>query len=245
MLTASKIIETCSKSGLSAYKTCFCFDEEIDICLASGDIHELIEIARKNNVNTIFYAFEHCDESDYLITDNDLLEEDEYEDFGELYASYLLRFKAEMISFNAGIDRKKLAEPSSLCVYILMAGLQVGIVQNNLDFSMLPDKNIILDNLYEILESNCHNEEEKAREREDHLRKEAMQRLIEYIDTTDDWKECTNQQLRRAYCQRIADEYRLKNGIRIYPAELFLEIEKRWNKYKEEKKNRNNSSKTK
>ena len=238
MLTGEQIKTQCSCVGIEAFEANFCFDEEIDVCLKSNKLEDLLKIAKNNGINTIFFAFAYADEDDYLILDGDILDEDEVEVFPECYDEYVDRFRREMYSFNERIDREIFRQPEVLCVYLLMSGIQVGIVQNNELFNMLPEKQNVLEKIRNDFAVECEKEYRKNLEKANELRKKVKEEILTQILKSDEWHQYTNQQLRRTYCQRLSDEYRQRYDVRVSTSEIYFELERIWNKYKTECRNK-------
>ena len=63
-----------------------------------------------------------------------------------------------------------------------------------------------------------------------------LQLACKHLDESDDWKACTNQRLRRAYCKQLMENFEKEYGVEPSFFELETELEMRWNKYKANKK---------
>ena len=68
MLSRDRIIEIFGKENISCYETEYCYDNDLDITLKSGDLHELIRIIRENNIKSVFYAFNIPNKNDFIIS---------------------------------------------------------------------------------------------------------------------------------------------------------------------------------
>jgi len=235
MLSAKEIINKFMTVGIAAYETQYNFDSDVDIRLKSDDLDELVEIADKNGIKTAFYSYLVAEENDYMIVDDDKLDIDACNDIGLSYDRYSDLFENEQGAFNRRIDRSVFKQPFLVCVYILLGATQVGILQQDGSILNVPNKQDVLEEIINKLEEEHLKEHLAHKQYDEIIKKKAKEELIAYIDSTDEWHDCTNQRLRRKYCQTIIDRYTLENNLHnnvIYSSEIFDELELRWNKYK-------------
>lgn len=233
MLTSEQIVSAFRSIGASSYETRFCFDEDIDVALKSGDLQELTSLVLENGIKSVFYGYEYADPDEYLICDSDVaFPDDDAEEQDAVYRDYLRRFQEEKRKFNARVSLTDFTKPVVLSVYCILNGIQVGILQNDSWTEELPDKSEILarleDELNEQYEAAMERESAAIEKRHD----EVVQKIKDYLDTTDEWHTCTNQRLRRNYCLGLIAQYEEQYGVRLSTYEISDALELKWNAYK-------------
>lgn len=236
MINRSELVVLLSSEGFSAYETERCFDVDLDIRLKTQHISELINIAKENNVKSVFFSFEYADADEYFIYQDDILDEEDYLDETEAYFSYKSYFQAESLVWNEQLSHIDFTEPVALYIYCIVSGIEVGIVQENPWTDNLQPKYLKLTELQTFLEnaideiSVSHQESEKAK------LELALQEIFNHLETTSEWHIYTNQQLRRRYCHKLAQEYSEQHNVRIHPYLIEQELELKWREYKATKK---------
>jgi len=235
MLCVKDIKSMFQAVGISTHETVYNFDSEVDIRLKSDDIEELVDIAVENDVKTAFYSYLYADADDYLIVNEDMLDQEVCEDKGLDYDRYCTLFNDAKLKFNSIIDQSIFGLPFMLCVYCLIGNIQVGIIQSDERILDLPDKEVATDGIIEKLKTEKHEALSKKRENDAALRLKMKNDLVSYLDRTDEWYDCTNQRLRRNYCQALIERYKEEHDLKdfnFYWTDLVDEMEIRWNKYK-------------
>lgn len=222
MLSIIEIEKIVKENNISLYETNFCFDEDIDIILKKQEILSLIQIAKENGVNSLFYAYDFVEKEEFEIYDDDLMDR-----FGEISSEIE---NAKNI-YNEKMDTFDFSKPIALAVYLVLNGLQVGFLLRDPWDKELPCKEIFFD--------CCEVEIEKAfeKERDDDRKKteKVKEEIVEFLKATDEWHNCTNQRLRKYYCQELVKEYNERYGVDLYPSSIDIELEVLWNHYKNNK----------
>jgi len=236
MLTASQIQSIFKAEGISVYETYFSFDREVDVVLKSNEIQDFLHLVQENDIKSVFYAFGYVNPEDYLITDDDIPDFDAYTNGRELvYNAFIKEFRAEQYKFNSQISPFLSDKPKALCVYCLLSGVQIGILLENPWHLSLPDKSAVLLGLDHLLDNMYTDALDKAYSKEEAKRNAILDKIIAYLDTTDEWHTCTNQRLRRNYCYDLATKYEKEYGLRADPFRIIDALEIRWNQYKSNK----------
>lgn len=235
MLALKQIQSAFQSIGASLYETYFTFDEEIDIVLKSENVQELVALAKENNLKSVFYSYQYANIDDYLVSEDELLDIDDvgYEDYISNDAKERVRYKIAQV--NHKVHRHNFSKPIALAIYCVLNGVQIGILQKDCWCCELPNKEVVLSELKDMLdELNSAAIESKYAEQEARC-KEILNLILEHFDNTDEWYSCTNQRLRRNYCLKIVNEYEEKYSIRVPICTVSDELEIKWNEYKASK----------
>jgi len=214
MLTAAQIQSTFKSEGISVYETYFSFDRDVDVVLKSTEMHDLLHLAQENGIKSVFYSFKHVNPNDYLITDDDIPDFDASTNGKELvYNAFIGEFRAEQHKFNS----------------------KLSILFEDPWHLSLPDKSGVLSTLDDLLDTMYTDALSEVYLKKEAKRNSILDKVIAYLDTTDEWCNCTNQRLRRNYCYDLATKYEKEYGLRPDPFKIIDALEIRWNQYKSNK----------
>lgn len=222
MILIDELVDIAKENDVRLYETNFCFDEDVDISLKEQNISALIQIAKDNNIKTLFYAYELLKKEYFEVCYDALIDK-----FGEVTAE-LERAKEE---YNEKLCAFDFSRPTALVVYLVLDGVQVGVLFRDSWVEEVPS--------YETYFSYFELEMERAYEKEKEDRKKKEERvkeeIIEFLRSTDEWHICTNQRLRTDYCRKLVKKYNEKYGVELYCSSIDIELEILWAEYKNNK----------
>lgn len=236
MITEDKLLEVLKKENLYAFKTLSDFDYKKYILLESESIEELIQFAKLNNINSVFYDYVYYDEDNYKF---DLEEVELCVD-----NSIFKLIKKDIIAHNKKIDKIDFSRPKVAIIHTVYQGQKIGILILDSWIEELEDE--ILETEYQLeyfmekYEDVIYEITQKHEAKFDDLRKE----FEEFLLKDNEFLCCTNQSLRRHYMKSVfdkvgADKYkpafmmtnRIGSSI-VNTSLLWMYIESAWRKYK-------------
>lgn len=236
MYTAEQIRSALRAENISVYETHFCFDEDVDIVLKDDNIEDFIIFAKENQIRSVFYCFAYYDEDVFKIADDDAPSPNEYPYGWDLVeAEFEKRFREEQRIFNRKIDSLNFKRPFALSVFCIFNGVQVGIFQKESWIDEIPEKEECLTSLKEVCDALYEQALAREHAKEQADKAEVMALVMAHLDSTDDWHACTNQRLRRSYCDDLIDQYETSHGVTLSHYEVGNALEIRWNQYKASK----------
>lgn len=242
MFTAEEIKSLFQVEGISIYETYFSFDKDLDVALKTENIQEFVQLVKENNIKSVFYAFKYANRDDFLIMDDDIPDIYSYPHAHRyshlldlIFDEFQSCFKAKQDAFNKKITTDFSKHPTLLSIYCLLNGVQVGFLQEDLWEFELPDKYLVIAELEEILEEIFETTVQQEQTKNASKRDEVMERIFEYINSSDDWHSCTNQRLRRNYCYRLAEQYGKEYDVQLDAYQIIDALEVKWNQYKANK----------
>lgn len=236
MNTREELSAIFKAEGISLYATRHSFDLECDIALLSSDICELVSIMKENNLKSAFFSRQYADVDDYLISEDDIWDDSMQTISESLQRRYMPQLDDKRKEFNKKVLKFDFSRPFLQCVYCVLNGIQVGVLQADDWLLAVPDKDEVLDEidrLHNEMRSASVRVEAEQEELEAAQQKKALAEIIEFLDSSTEWHYCTNKKLRENYCSKLVNEYEEQHGIRISWVALFLELEYRWREYKE------------
>lgn len=235
MITEDKLLEALKKENLYAFKTLSDFDYKKYILLESESIEELIQFAKLNNINSVFYDYVYYNEDNYKF---DLEEVELCVD-----NSIFKLIKKDIVAHNKKIDKIDFSIPKGAIIYAIYQSQKVGILILN---SWLEDDEEILETEYQLeyllekYEDVLFEKQQKEQEKLDKLKKE----FEDFLLADKEFLSCTNQNMRTHYMNAIIDKDNTKKYMKAFKKtnrvgsdvidrnSLWVHIETVWRKYK-------------
>ena len=186
MINRDEIISILQKEGINHYETEYC---GVDLTLKSDNIHELIKLAKDNEIKSIFFAYKVPDKDNFMLTDGDKLarERNEYDYYEEdslieetAYQEYEKYFEKQKEIWNLRLSKLNFLKPTNLCIYCLLNGIRVGIIQFDPWTNSLPNKNDILNEL----DSKLYTMLENANQQHKNKRQEILNMIYNHLDSS-------------------------------------------------------------
>lgn len=228
MLESKDLITQFEVNGISLYASDYILDKDCDITLKSDDLNILIQLMKENSIKSAFYNYEFLNRIDYLITDYDLNHSDEYSIFSdEIIENWPNDIKESVEQFNSDFNQKIFEQPIALSIFCILNGQIVGIIKT-CTISDIPSKESFLTNLFKHYENILQQSEAQSKEQ----RAMVMQNALNYINSTNEWHNCTNKQLRRLYCAELVEKYAQEQGEELDFYSLLNSFEIIWLKHK-------------
>lgn len=236
MITEDKLLEVLKKENLYAFKTLSDFDYKKYILLESESIEELIQFAKLNNINSVFYDYVYYNEDNYKF---DLEEVELCVD-----NSIFKLIKKDIVAHNKKIDKIDFSKPKIATMYTVHQGQKIGILILDSWIEELEDEILEteeqLENFIEKYEDVLFEKQQKEQEKLDKLKIE----FEDFLLADDEFLSCTNQNMRTHYMNSIIDKDKTKKYMKAFKKtniigrdvidrnSLWVHIETVWRKYK-------------
>lgn len=253
MIFEKELLEELQKENLYGYEVRTSLDEDTDIILEKADLAEFIDFCKKSDSNIVFYAFDKDDKDDYY------LDVENAEDFlfksiekhlnetmfgcGEdididaLVEKYSPEFQKVVSKNNELLDKINWDEPTSIDIYVVYRGINVGIIienENDTLLETLDDINLLgfMEMIYDDIDSYCDRvseehhqswEQERAEAQKRHV--EAVYEIKELLKTDEKLIEYTNGKLRHGYAKQLTETYSDKYDVYITVGEIDMLVD--------------------
>lgn len=194
LITSDKLIAEMKSKGFYCQEvSSFFIKNENMAIVGSNDLASMVSFAKSIGVTTLFFEYYNFSKEDLLITENMT---EYYED------EYVNLIKNEILEYNLIIETLDFSFPVILRVFILYEGHVFGV--NLEDPELCP---ISLSDPSERLDSMINNKDndkiEIAKEEIEKRNKKLEEDLKNIIVLDENFKSCTNQNLRISYVERL------------------------------------------
>lgn len=203
-------------------------------------IEELLKFAKLNNINSIFYTYFYYDKDKFLI---DL----DYKEMVEgLYGKTILKsIEKDIDEYNKKVESFDFSKPFALDIFVIYQSRNIYIM----DVDLWASESGILDaeeKIEELLESKNELVNEKI-EKDKHKTNKLMSEFKDYVFNDEEFRVCTNFNLRRQYMRTVFDKEEAKKYKKLFSrggalndnidlSHFFDFIEMVWKEYKEQSK---------
>ena len=231
MIREDELLELFEKENIKAIKAMTDLDYKKFVLLQSESVEELIEFAKDNSINTIFYEYIYYHEGDYKFD----LEEVKLDVDRDIFKI----IKKDIISHNKKVENLDFSKARVFNTYLIYQGQKIGILVydswiKELDYEILKTEDQ-LEKIMEKYEDKLFEIVQKERAILDKIKIEFEDILI----NDEEFLCCTNQKMRSYYMNNIIDNKKYKEytslfmrGMYIDRNSLWVFIESVWKKYK-------------
>lgn len=192
MIDEKELIDKMEKEKIN----CFCvtspkeLDRDHMIYLENNDIDEFINFVKLNNINSVFYKYYTFNPEYFYI--NEELAEDIDDDVINL-------LKNDIEKWNRKIDKVNFDIPVELVIFCMYESHYITINYHN---EFWDNQMSAKEKLVELLEGNAKKVKD-IREKMESEKEELKEKLKEYILNDDEFKICTNKNLRKNYMYKL------------------------------------------
>lgn len=215
MLDENKLIVFLNNNGFDVFNITIQPNENNGIQFKSFD--NLIDFAKKHNADTLFYQYTYISEDD-LIIDEEIVQEFLKKAINNSCDTINIINK-KVDAYNKKVYELDYSKPISLSIYLIYQGFLYFAIEDDYWFIEQGFENPETV-LIEIAKENAEKIFEEIADINE-VRNKKLEKLRETIFTDENFHKCTNEQLRRAYTQKL-----VRNNKDIY--DLFYYNNGRW-----------------
>lgn len=203
------------------------FDEN-SIQLIGNDIKVMIEFCKNNNIKSVFYMYGYYNREDYFIEEEQIKSE-----FRHLFEDDIEKYNFE----NSKIDFDK---PDIVVVFTIYQDRYVSFIEQN---DWLKNEGFLsVDEFFGEIQERYNSELERIEKEKKQEKDQLLEEFKKVIIEETNFKNCTNQKLRRQFSNRIFEDEKMKKYEKLFPKNgkitdmnIYDFIELLWKEYKESK----------